>query len=326
MMEDCEKLTPAYLRFVRGVVDSEDLSLNVSREILQDNRTLQTIEQQIVKQVLKALKELAESDNEKYLKFYGEFGRVLKEGTAIDWKNLDAIAELCRFESMNTEPGKLISLKEYVAAMPESQKDIYYVTGMGRKAVEQSPHLEAFKKRGYNVLFLIDPVDEWVVKSLVNFDKRRLQSVAHGDIDLGEAPEQKQDEAEVSGVIEAVKGALGERVKDVRLSKRLTDSASVLVAAEGDPGANFERIMRMVDQNAGPETKRILELNPSHPIVKNLAALAKRDAGSPKIGEWSELLLDQALLAEGVVQDPAKLVKRIQDLLTQVSGAAVQGG
>ena len=325
IMEDCEKLTPGYLRFVRGVVDSEDLSLNVSREILQDNRTLQTIEQQIVKQVLKALKELAESDNEKYLEFYGEFGRVLKEGTAMDWKNLDAIADLCRFESMNTEPGKLISLKEYVAAMPETQKDIYYVTGVGRKAVEQSPHLEAFKKRGLNVLFLIDPVDEWVVKSLVNYDKRRLQSVAHGDIDLGEAPEQKQDEEEVSGAVEAVKQALGERVKDVRLSKRLTDSASVLVAAEGDPGANFERIMRMVDQNAGPETKRILELNPSHPIVKNLAALAKRDASSPRIGEWSELLLDQALLAEGVVQDPAKLVKRIQDLLTQVSGAAIQG-
>ncbi|APR83106.1 Chaperone protein HtpG [Minicystis rosea] len=325
IMEDCEKLTPGYLRFVRGVVDSEDLSLNVSREILQDNRTLQTIEQQIVKQVLKALKELAESDNEKYLAFYGEFGRVLKEGIAMDWKNLDAVADLCRFESMTTEPGKLLSLKEYVAAMPEAQKDIYYVTGVGRKAVEQSPHLEAFKKRGYNVLFLIDPVDEWVVKSLVNYDKRRLQSVAHGDIDLGEAPEQKQDEEASSGAVEAVKKALGDRVKDVRLSKRLTDSASVLVAAEGDPGANFERIMRMVDQSAGPETKRILELNPSHPIVKNLAALAQRSPSAEAIVAWSELLLDQALLAEGVVQDPAKLVKRIQDLLTQVSSAAVSG-
>jgi molecular chaperone HtpG len=325
IMEDCDKLTPPYLRFVRGVVDSEDLSLNVSREMLQDNRTLQTMEQQIVKQVLKALKELAESDDEKYLAFYKEYGRVLKEGIAIDWKNLDAIADLCRFESMNNEAGKVISLKEYVAKMPEAQKDIYYVTGLGRKAVEQSPHLEAFKKRGYDVLFLIDPVDEWVVKSLVNYDKRRLQSVAHGDLDLGEEPEKKEDEAEVAPAVEAVKKALGDRVKDVRASKRLTDSASVLVAEAGDPGANFERIMRMVEQNAGPETKRILELNPSHPIVKNLAAVVKRDAGSPRIAEWSELLLDQALLAEGVVQDPAKLVKRIQDLLTQVSGAAVQG-
>ena len=321
IMEDCEKLTPAYLRFLRGVVDSEDLSLNVSREMLQDSRTLSTIEQQIVKQALKALKELAEENDEKYLAFYKEFGRVLKEGIAIDWKNLDAIADLCRFESMNGEPGKLISLKQYVAAMPEAQKDIYYVTGMGRRAVEQSPHLEGFKKRGYDVIFMIDPVDEWVVKSLVNYDKKRLQSVAHGDIDLGEAPEQKADEAEVVSAVDAVKKALGDRVKDVRLSKRLTDSASVLVADSGDPGANFERIMRMVDQNTGPETKRILELNPSHPIVKNLSRLAQRDAASPKVVEWSELLLDQALLAEGVVQDPAKLVKRIQDLLTQVSTA-----
>jgi molecular chaperone HtpG len=195
---------------------------------------------------------------------------------------------------------------------------------VGRRAVEQSPHLEAFKKRGYDVLFLIDPVDEWVVKSLVNYDKKRLHSVAHGDLDLGEAPEEKQDVEESAAAVEAVKKALGDKVKDVRASKRLTDSASVLVAAEGDPGANFERIMRMVDQNAAPETKRILELNPGHPIVKNLAALAKKDADSPRIAEWSELLLDQALLAEGVVQDPAKLVRRIQDLLTQVSGAAIQ--
>jgi molecular chaperone HtpG len=324
IMEDCDKLVPQYLRFLRGVVDSEDLSLNVSREMLQDNRTLQTMEQQIVKQVLKALKELAEGDPDKYLAFYKEFGRVLKEGLAVDWKNLDALSELIRFESMSTEPGKVISLKQYVAAMPEAQKDIYFVTGVGRRAVEQSPHLEAFRKRGFDVLFLIDPVDEWVVKSLVNYDKKRLQSVAHGDIDLGEAPEQKQDEEESAAAVEAVKLALGDKVKDVRASKRLTDSASVLVAAEGDPGANFERIMRMVDQGAGPETKRILELNPAHPIVKNLSALAKKDAASPKIAEWSELLLDQALLAEGVVQDPAKLVKRIQDLLTQVSGAAIQ--
>jgi molecular chaperone HtpG len=326
IMEDCDKLVPPYLRFLRGIVDSEDLSLNVSREMLQENRALQTIEGQIVKQALKALKDLAENDGDKYLAFYKEYGRVLKEGIAIDWKNMEAIAELCRFESMKTEAGKLISLKEYVAAMPEAQKDIYFVTGLGRRAVEQSPHLEAFKKRGYDVLFLVDPVDEWVVKSLNTFDKKALRSVAHGDIDLGEAPEQATDEAEASPAVEAVKKALGDRVKDVRASKRLTDSASVLVAAEGDPGANFERIMRMVDQGASPtETKRILELNPSHAIVKNLAALVKREPASPKIGEWSELLFDQALLAEGVVQDPARLVRRIQELLTEASAAAVKG-
>lgn len=330
IMEDCEKLTPAYLRFMRGVVDSEDLSLNVSREMLQDNKTLQTIEQQIVKQVLKALKELADTDDAKYLAFYREYGRAIKEGVATDWKNLDAISHLLRFESMKTEAGKLISLSEYVTAMPEAQKDIYFVTGVGRRAVEKSPHLEAFQKRGWDVLFLVDPVDEWVVKSLVNYDKKRLQSVAHGDLELGPEPEsegKKDEEVDVSAAVEAVKKALGDRVKDVRISKRLTDSASVLVAVEGDPGANFERILRMVDQTqTGPETKRVLELNPAHSIVKNLAAFAAREPESPRLGEWAELLLDQALLAEGVVQDPAKLVKRIQDLLTEVSGAALKAG
>jgi molecular chaperone HtpG len=325
IMEDCDKLTPGYLRFLRGVVDSEDLSLNVSREMLQENRALTQIETQIVKQALKAFKEMAEGEPEKYLAFYREYGRVLKEGIATDWKNLDALAELARFESMSTEAGTLVSLKEYVAGMPEGQKDIYFVTGLSRRAVEQSPHLEAFKKRGFNVLFLIDPVDEWVVKSLVNFDKKALRSVAHGDIDLGEAPaEQAADEASASGAVAAVKKALGDRVKDVRASKRLTDSASVLVAAEGDPGVNFERIMRMVDKEAGPETKRILELNPTHPIVKNLGLLAARSPDAEAIVAWSELLLDQALLSEGVVTDPARLVKRIQDLLTQASDAAVK--
>ncbi len=162
IQEDTDNLTPVWLRFLRGVVDSEDLSLNVSREMLQEDRTLGQIEQQITKQTLKALADLAENDKEKYALFWAEFGKVLKEGVSLDWKNKDAIAALCRFETMTTEPGKTVSLAEYVAAMPEEQKDIYYVTGLGRRAVEQSPHLEAFAKKGYDVLFLVDPVDEWV--------------------------------------------------------------------------------------------------------------------------------------------------------------------
>lgn len=323
IVESCEKLTPMYLRFLRGVVDSEDLSLNVSREMLQEDRTLSQIESQITKQTLKAIKELADTDAAKYLEFWHEFGRVLKEGITLDWKNKDTLAELCRFESMKTEAGKVISLKDYVAAMPESQREIYFVTGMGRKAVEQSPHLEAFRKRGYDVLFFVDPIDEWVAKSLTEFEKRRLKSVAHGDIDLGEEEAKKEDEPKIETAVGAVKKALGDKVKDVRLSKRLTDSASVLVAAEGDPGANLERIMKMIDQNAA-EAKRILELNASHPIIKNLDALAAKDPESEKIKLWSELLYDQALLAEGVVQDPATLVRRIQDLLTEVSAAAIK--
>lgn len=324
IMEECDKLTPVYLRFLRGVVDSEDLSLNVSREMLQENRTLQQIEQQITKQVLKALKDMAENEPEKYDSFWTEFGRVMKEGVSLDWKNRDTIVDLCRFESMKTEGGKRISLKQYVEAMPEAQKEIYFVTGPSRRSVEQSPHLEAFKKRGYDVLFMTDAIDEWVVNALPDYEKRRLKSIAHGDIDLGEEPEKTEEpEEDVSEAVRAVKAALGERVKDVRLSRRLTDSASVLVAGEGDPGANFERIMKMIDERA-TETKRILELNPKHPIVKNLHALAKREPMSEKVKEWSEILLDQALLAEGVVQDPAKLVQRIQALLTEVSGAAVR--
>ena len=323
IIEDCEKLTPAYLRFLRGVVDSEDLSLNVSREMLQEDKTLAQIEQQLTRQVLKSLKELAESDPAKYLVFWGEFGKVLKEGLTLDWKNKDALADLCRFESMKTEAGKLISLKEYVAAMPEAQKDIYYVTGMGRRAVEQSPHLEAFRKRGYDVLFFIDPIDEWVSRALFNYEKKNLKSVAHGDVDLGEdKTEEAKPEEDVGAAVAAVKKALGDKVKDVRVSRRLTDSASVLVAADGDPGANFERIMRMMDKE-GVTAKRILELNASHPIVKNLSALAARDAVAPQLGQWAEMLFDQALLAEGVVEDPARLVKRFQDLLIEVSNAAV---
>src|SRR6185295_8223361 len=188
IMEDCDKLVPSYLRFLRGVVDSEDLSLNVSREMLQQDKALQQIEQQLVKQALKALKELAEGEPDKYRTFWGEFGKVLKEGLTLDWKNKDALVDLCRFESMKTESGKVISLKQYVEAMPDSQKEIYFVTGMSRRNVEQSPHLEAFRKRGYDVLFLIDPIDEWVIKTLTDYEKRRLKSVAHGDVDLGEEP------------------------------------------------------------------------------------------------------------------------------------------
>ena len=332
IVEDSDKLVPLYLRFMRGVVDSEDLSLNVSREMLQEDRTLSQIEQQLTKQALKALKDLAESDADKYNRFWREFGKVLKEGLTSDWKNKDMITELCRFESLKNERGKLISLKEYVAAMPEDQKEIYYVTGQARLAVEDSPHLEAFRKRGVDVLFMTDPIDEWAVKSLPDYDKRRLKSVTHGDIDLGEAPadaeaeskESKEAKPSIEAAVAAVKAALGDRVKDVRLSKRLTDSASCLVAGEGDPGANMERILKMMDASA-EESKRILEINPSHPFVQNLSALAAKEPESDRVKGWAEMLYDQALLAEGVIMDPAKLVRRIQDLLTEVSTAAVKG-
>jgi len=204
--------------------------------------------------------------------------------------------------------------------MPAEQKEIYYVTGIGRRAVEASPHLEAFKKKGWDVLFLTDPIDEWVVQATHEFDKKKLTSIAHGDLDLGEKePEKKEDEPTFA--LQAIKNALGDKVKDVRFSKRLVDSASVLVADEGQAGANMERIMRMMDERA-QQAKRILEVNPNHPVVQNLAVLAKTELHSDRVKAYSELLLDQALLAEGVVENPAALVSRIQDLLVQATTAA----
>lgn len=319
IQEHCEKIAPVYLRFLRGVVDSEDLSLNVSREMLQEDKALQQIEQAVVRQTLKALKELAESDDAKYQTFWRELGRVLKEGVVLDWKHKDAIAELCRFESLKGAAGALTSLAAYVAAMPEDQKEIWYVTGASRAAVERSPHLEAFKKRGWDVLFFVDPVDEWVAQSLTEFGGKKLRSVAHGDVDLGDAP---KDESALTHAVASVKAALADKVKDVRLSHRLTESASCLVAADGDPSAHLERILRAMDKES-PHKKRILELNPDHAIVRNLETLAERSPNDPRVGQWSELLLDQALLAEGIVDDPAQLVRKLQDLLSQVSSQAV---
>jgi molecular chaperone HtpG len=324
IVEDSDKLVPVYLRFLRGVVDSEDLSLNVSREMLQEDKAVKQIEQQVTKQVLKALKDVAESEPDKYNAIWREYGKVIKEGISIDWKNRDTIAELCRFTTLNTPENETISLAQYVKAMPETQKEIYYITGPSRKSLEQSPHIEAFKKRGFDVIFLIDPVDEWFVQSFHEYEKRKLRSVAHGDVDLGDEEKKDVEKAseEIKSAVEAVKKTLGDRVKDVRASRRMTNSASCLVATEGDMGVNMERIMRIMGEDA-PIGKRILELNPDNPIVKNLNTLAERDASSERIALWAEMLYEQALLAEGVVTDPAKLVRNIQDLLTQASTAAV---
>jgi len=321
VMETCEKLTPVYLRFLRGVVDSQDVPLNVSREMLQEDQTILKIEQQLTKSVLRAMKELSDADPEKYAKLWAEFGPVIKEGVAIDVLRRDELAGLCRFESLKTDPGKLISLRQYVDAMPPTQGEIFYITGPSRGAIEQSPHLEAFRSRGIDVLLLSHPVDEWVVQALPDFDRRKLKSIAHGDIDLGGEP-RTEGSPDLDATVRAVKNALGDRVKDVRASKRLTDSASCLVAAEGDPGANMERIMKMLDGKTA-ESPRILEINPAHPIIKNLGQIAARDPASSRIAQWSELLFDQALLAEGIVKDPAQLVRRIQDLLVELSTAVV---
>ena len=324
--ENCEPLTPGYLRFLRGVVDSEDLPLNVSRETLQENRRVKQIEQQLTKHVLRALAQLAQDDPPRYAKLWKLFGQVLKEGVATDWKNQGTLTDLCRFETMKGGPDKLVSFKDYLAQKPETQSEIYYITGPTRQQLERSPHLEAFRQHDRDVLFLTDPVDEWLVQSLPKVHEHALKSVAHGQVDLGPAQAPAPDAApppDLVAGLDAIRKVLGDKVRDVRLSTRLTETAACLVAEEGDPGANLERLMKLMDDGA-QEHKRILELNPAHPLVRNLSELAQRDPASSHIALWAEMLYDQALLSEGVVPDPAKLVRRIQDLLVTVSDGVLK--
>ncbi len=315
--EHVEKLAPSYLRFLVGVVDSEDLSLNVSRELLQEDRTLQKLEQQVGKQVIKALRDLADNDKPRYELFWKEYGRVLKEGVANDPKNQPALVELCRWETMNTPAGAApISLADYIAKMPPEQKDVYYVTGVGRRSVEKSPHLEVFRKRGFDVLFLTDPVDEWVVHAIPEWQGKPLVSVAGAELPL--APDAAGSEAtppaQVAAAIAACKLALGTRVAEVRTTQRLIESASCLVAADGGMSANLERMMKLLNREAS-ESPRVLELNADHTIVKKLDQIAKENPASEQARLWAELLLDQALLADGSVPDPAALVGRIRELM-----------
>lgn len=328
IMESCDSLLPTYLRFVRGVVDSEDLTLNVSRETLQENRTVKQMEVQLTKQVLKDLERLADDDKPAYERFWKQFGQVLKEGLSVDFKNRDQLAELCRFESLKGGKGKLMSLKEYVANMAAEQKEIFYIAGPGREQVVSSPHLEVFRKKGFDVLFFVDPIDEWAAKSLPSYEGHGLKSVTHGELDLGDEPEEEpkgeDDKKKMEAMVQAITAALSGKVDEVRTTNRLTETASCLVSKEGDPGANLERIMKMLDERA-EERKRILEVNPKHPFVQNLSTLVDKDKASPRVQLWSEMLYDQALLSEGVVEDPATLVKRIQDLLIESSATVVKG-
>jgi molecular chaperone HtpG len=315
IMDDAEQLLPAYLRFVRGVVDSADLPLNVSREILQESRDVDAIRAGCTKRVLGLLEDLAGKDPDKYAKFWAEFGRVLKEGPAEDPQNKDQIARLLRFSSsFNDSEQQAFSLQDYAGRMKEGQDTIYYVTAETFAAAKNSPHLEIFRKKGVEVLLLSDRVDEWLVSALTEFDGKKLASVARGDVSLEavKGAEEKKDEkpAEASEELLArLKEALGERVKDVRASKRLTESPSCLVADEHDMGGNLARILRAAGQKV-PSSAPILEINPGHEIVRRLAP------GDARLADWASLLYDQALLAEGgQLDDPAGFVRRCNALL-----------
>jgi len=327
IMDDAEQLMPLYLRFVRGVVDSNDLPLNVSREILQQSRDIETIRGGCVKKVLGLLESLADHDDaaekEKYGKFWKEFGRVLKEGVGEDFANKERIARLLRFASTHADtPDESVALADYVARMKEGQEKIYYVTAETFTAARNSPHLEIFRKKGIEVLLLSDRVDEWVTGHLTEFDGKPLQSVAKGGLDLGkledvaEKEEAEKAADEYKDLLEKVKTTLGDKVKDVRVTHRLTDSPSCLVADEYDLGGNLQRILKAAGQPA-PASKPILEINPRHPAVQRLKHEETR------FDDWANLLLEQAILAEGgSLDDPAGFVKRINDLMLALSLAS----
>ncbi len=324
IMDDAEQLMPLYMRFVRGVVDSADLPLNVSREILQQSKDIETIRGGCVKKVLSLLEGMADSDDaaekEKYAGFWKEFGNVLKEGVGEDFANKERIAKLLRFASTHNDTTEQnVSLADYVSRMKEGQEKIYYVTAETFLAAKNSPHLEIFRKKGIEVLLLSDRVDEWVVGHLTEFDGKPLQSVAKGGLDLGkledeaEKKEQEKEAGEYKELTDKVKQALEARVKDVRITHRLTDSPSCLVSDEHDLSGNLARMLKAAGQKA-PEVKPILEINPHHPAVQRLKYEEAR------FDDWANLLFEQAQLAEGgQLEDPAGFVKRINDLMLALS-------
>jgi molecular chaperone HtpG len=322
IMDDAEQLLPSYLRFVRGVVDSNDLPLNVSREILQESKDIEAIRGGATKRILGLLEELAKDKPETYVSFWREFGRALKEGIGEDFANRERVAGLLRFASTHADTtDENVALTDYVARMKEGQKAIYFVTAESFNAARNSPHLEIFRKKGIEVLLLADRVDEWVVGHLTEFDGKPLQSVAKGGLDLGDLEDEaerkvrEEESAEHADLVARIKTSLGERVKDVRITHRLVDSPACLVADEHDMSGNLARLLKAAGQKA-PETAPILEINPAHPLVLHLKQ------AEVKFDDWASVLLDQALLAEGgQLDDPATFVKRINQLMLDLRPA-----
>jgi molecular chaperone HtpG len=322
IMDDAEQLLPTYLRFVRGVVDSNDLPLNISREILQESKDVETIRKGCVNKVLGLLEDLAENQKEKYAAFWKEFGRVLKEGVGEDWANRQRIAKLLCFASTHADTEEQgVGLADYVARMKDGQEKIYYITADSFAAAKNSPHLEIFRKKGIEVLLLSDRVDEWVGSNLTEFDGKPLASVAKGDLDLGKlADEDKKEQEKEAGehkeLVEKVGKSLGDQVKQVRVTFRLTSSPACLVADEHGMSANLERMLKAAGQKV-PGSKPILEINPHHPLVQRL----KYETDEARFGDWSHILFDQALLAEGgQLDDPASFVKRLNELMLAMAG------
>jgi molecular chaperone HtpG len=323
-MDDADQLMPNYLRFVRGVIDSSDLPLNVSREILQESKDIEAIRGGSVKRVLSMIEDLAENHKDKFTTFWKEFGAVFKEGTGEDHANLERIAKLLRFASTQKDSEEQdVSLADYVSRMKPEQEKIYYVTADSFAAAKNSPHLEVFRKKGVEVLLLSERVDEWAVTHLTEFEGKQLQSVARGALDLGkledeaEKKEQEKEAGDFKDLVEKIRKTLGERVKDVRVTLRLTESPACLVADEHDLNANLQRMLKASGQKV-PTSKPILEINPHHPLVLRL----KGEADESRFGDLAAVLFDQSLLAEGgQLEDPAGFVKRLNQLMLAMGGA-----
>ena len=317
IMDDAEQFMPNYLRFMRGLIDSNDLPLNVSREILQDNKITAALRKALTKRSLQMLEKLAKDDAEKYLQFWKEFGLVLKEGPAEDFANKETVAKLLRFASTHNDSSEqTVSLEDYISRMKEGQKAIYYITADSYVAAKNSPHLELFNKKGIEVLLLSDRIDEWMLSYLTEFDGKQLQSITKADLDLGdladkESETQKQQDEAFGSFIERVKNLLGERVKTVRLTHNLTDTPAVVSTDNDQMTTQMAKLFAAAGQSV-PEVKYTFELNPEHHLVKKVADIADET----EFADWVELLLEQAMLAErGSLENPAAFIKRINKLL-----------
>ena len=322
IMDDAEQFLPLYLRFTKGVIDSNDLSLNVSREILQNDSTVESIRTAVTKRVLDMLSKLSKKEPEQYQKFWNEFGTVLKEGPAEDFSNREKIGGLLRFASTHTgEQAQTVSLDEYIGRMKEGQSKIYYITADNFMAAKSSPHLEVFRKKGIEVLILSDRIDEWMMGYLNEYDGKQFQDVARGDLDLGEVEteEDKKHKEEAAeehkNLLERIKTALDDRVQEVRVTNRLTDSPACLVVGDFDMGAQMKKIMEAAGQKV-PDSKPIFEINVEHPLVQRL----ENEQGEDRFKELSAVLLDQATLASGEqLQDPGAYVSRLNRLLLELA-------
>ncbi|TVP07386.1 molecular chaperone HtpG [Shewanella algae] len=318
IMDDAEQFMPSYLRFVKGLIDSNDLPLNVSREILQDNKVTQAMRTAITKRVLGMLEKLAKDDSDKYQQFWAEFGQVLKEGPAEDWSNRERVAGLLRFASThNDTAAQTVSLDDYIGRMKEGQSKIYYIVADSYEAAAHSPHLELLRKKGIEVLLMSDRIDEWLINHLTEYKEKALHSVTRGELDLGELEdenekaEQEKLAAESESLLKRIKEALGDKVKDVRVTTRLTDTPACVVAGEGEMSSQMIKLMQAAGQQV-PEVKPTFELNPTHPLVARL----NEEANESRFNDWSNLLLQQAMLSEkGSLADPSEFIRLMNQML-----------